>query len=421
MSTLVVGSSFDESFRRPSYTTGRLLTAADLIAEQQAEAVVTRHLGRATGQGVVEGLEVQWSRSVPTQVSVLPGIGIGPDGQPIRLTEAVPLALVNPEDVPDPDPAQPPPVFRQCGTGPSGATTSLGAGVYVLTVAPATRASGRTAAGPLPGSSASSCVDQWVVGGVRLAMVLLWGGDQAATGPGAQTRAANLCLSTDGDVATNPQWAGWRGVLGLGVAPDELPLALLGWDGSALTFVDRWSVRRPPVVAECASTFVALVSDTRVVDGRARFLQFQEQLFEMLAEGNTQGLTARDTFPILPPAGILPVNLDQLGAISTEFPSYPTPDGSPAIDIMQFFSQTPPARIRLIDADRVDSVIDDSWLDDLIDLTSVPLPMFELLIACTPAGADDQIPDRSAVGPFVVFRRFAGPEIDLSTQWPGTG
>jgi hypothetical protein len=92
-----------------------------------------------------------------------------------------------------------------------------------------------------------------------------------------------------------------------GLTPCSLPLAVFDWDGQGLSFVDAWSARRRPVRPSAAVVLAEVVGDDRAADGEARFLQFQDQLAGLLTTAAGTATRAVDAFPLLPPAGLVPI------------------------------------------------------------------------------------------------------------------
>jgi hypothetical protein len=90
----------------------------------------------------------------------------------------------------------------------------------------------------------------------------------------------------------------------------DVPLGVLYWtltDG--IKFIDMWSVRRQLARQSSAGHYAFLQDDRRAAEGEAMFLQFQEQLEDLLRfEANPEALTAKSRFGCLPPIGVLPLN-----------------------------------------------------------------------------------------------------------------
>src|SRR5687768_9358319 len=100
MATQLVGSSFSEGVRAPHFINGRLLTAEDLKAEQEATLRRLASVGQAPGHGVVEGLLV--TQAGVSSVQLTPGLGFNRLGQPVRLNSLLTLSLAPQSDAGQP-------------------------------------------------------------------------------------------------------------------------------------------------------------------------------------------------------------------------------------------------------------------------------------------------------------------------------
>ena len=82
--------------RRVNYFEGRLLTAADFVAEQEYHREkARRHNLRLHGSGVVRGLTVSLQGGATRQatVNVKPGLGIDPTGNELELESGASVAV----------------------------------------------------------------------------------------------------------------------------------------------------------------------------------------------------------------------------------------------------------------------------------------------------------------------------------------
>ena len=115
---------------------GRLLSAEDMRAEQVANRLQHQLLGQAIGEGIAYGLEVA-RPSPPTAQPILrvePGLAISRAGEALRLTKAIDVSLVRPQDGSTPTPADS--IFSACQP-PQSSVYVTGSGVYLLTIGPA--------------------------------------------------------------------------------------------------------------------------------------------------------------------------------------------------------------------------------------------------------------------------------------------
>jgi hypothetical protein len=85
--------------------------------------------------------------------------------------------------------------------------------------------------------------------------------------------------------------------------------------------VDLWAVRRRPVAPPRSTDWPLAVGERTLIEGEARFAQFQAHLSDLLATMPVPAnLRARDHFRWLPAAGVLPVaGPDPRGVSATTF------------------------------------------------------------------------------------------------------
>lgn len=350
-----------QGVRRPNYFNGRVLTAEDLRADQDAARAYAKALARAAGDGIASGMRVRpGGLSGAPSVTVSAGLAVNPAGDPLELSAEVAVRLVaepRPETSPTADSG-----FSACL--PPDARAS-GAGLYVLTIAPASGTQGRAPRVAPGGAAAGACGPRWTVDGLRFrllpvdptALAIAAGIrtdalDPADAGPQAQSRirsAVAHALLGSGGVADRGRDPLRRGDPdGLAVlrregllAPDDVPLALLRWGGGVtVDFVDEWAARRPRQPGDDPQRALEiLLGPQRPVSGAASILQFAAHLDDLLAQQRrvvipgvgglrppVRGpmpprlapslasmprfgapISARDHFVRLPPAGILPV------------------------------------------------------------------------------------------------------------------
>jgi hypothetical protein len=311
----VVGSTFLGGLRAPNYVNGRLLSAEDLKADQEAVRARLAALGQAVGHGVVDGLEV---KAGTRQVTVTAGLGVNREGGLVRLPSAVTLNVA-----PEPGQGTPPRYdrFENCErAGADGKPGRIDAGAYVLVARPASQLEDR-----VPVKSATTapagCVGKWEVNGVEFrAFRLGWEppahkSDLLAASASVHDTRRNLlahwCFGTAAlqGLARDPFTFGptWGGLDEVGIPPADLPLAVFVWTGAAIDFVDLWSARRRVVAPDALTGWHALLADARAADSQARFLQFQQQVDELVVKGLAPGVQAANVFRFLPPAGFLPL------------------------------------------------------------------------------------------------------------------
>lgn len=330
--------------RNTHFFNGRLLTAEDLRAEQEANRQQRRQLGLAIGAGVVEGFDVALVSNGPKPVlRISRGLALTRKGAALALAEDVEVGLVRTPNAPALNGGAG--LFAICGPEATTPSTAIAEGVYLLVAGPA---SGFAEHAPVVGFNgngvASGCDHRFAVEGVafRLVGVNLAQVDfvspatrtalttlLAQTSPASRARLRNwlahLCFGTEQSAgfAADPfrlpggqspltsyglvDWLRGRGNL----TECDVPLALLLWTTAGVQFVDLWSVRRKPVPPAASAVWPLTTGARRSAEGEAAFLQFQAQLTAMIQGGGfgatlTQ-LHALDLFRYLPAVGLVPL------------------------------------------------------------------------------------------------------------------
>jgi hypothetical protein len=308
----------DSGIRSINFFNGRLLSARDLTREQSAYREGDKRLGKAIGEGVAYGLEVSpasTSRKDSPAVSVEAGLAINRNGQTLALSARTDVALVRSSGANAA--AQ---VFSDCLPLQTGTYVS-GAGLYLLTIAPAQTVEGRAITNGL-NPVTSSCSTDTLVSTVQFRLIQI---DSAFTANDLQNEAllrnlvAYKCFGvadTNAFIADpfNSEIAQW-GLLD-GLRPNQLtdcevPLAVLYWtDKDGLNFVDMWSVRRRIVAPQSSSAWASLNSDRRVAEAEAMFMQFQEQIESVCLSTTAEQTRAVDQFRYVPAVGFIPLAQD---------------------------------------------------------------------------------------------------------------
>jgi len=347
-----IGPIFETGIQTPHYFNGRLLTAADLQANQDASKTRQAWFGMSSGYGIVTGLEVTAVKS-NTELHIAPGKCLNRKGQVIHVQGEISL------------PPLPPP--RQTSTSAQadqGQFTSVkpqtiqpspdaSAGVYLLTAVPIADGYKGTAAAQLQTgnavtSSSNNAVaappaasSQWEVERFRLRLIHL--SDSDLTGmysaddlqgitvndDNRRNLVAHWCYGTlalqnlGGDPFNFQQQYGDADQLGSlpDLGDDDVPLATFHWNGSALTFVDMWSARRRMIRDAQGGAWQTAASDKRMAINQARFHQFQDHLNELAQQSKhpKSGLDLSkrqltDFFTFLPPLGFLPTSTSSVRA-----------------------------------------------------------------------------------------------------------
>jgi hypothetical protein len=306
------------ALRATHFFNGRLLTGEDLDREQHVQATRLARLATAIGDGVVEGLTIEvalGSTAARPLVTVSPGLVLSRSGLALQLPEETDVALARSGAQPGSEPGG---LFADCQPYTAN-EYSTGAGVYLLTIGPASTEEGLAPVSGLHNTEAP-CNTAYAVEAVsfrlvRLALPLSELNDpdhlrnRVAYRMFAPAEVAELERDPFGVPLT--EYGLLDQLRGVCLYDNEVPLGLIGWQaGEGVTFVDHWSVRRRLVRRGVGGRFGPQASDRLLAEGEARFLQFQEHVEDLVVESTDPGhLNASDAFLLLPPAGLLPVGV----------------------------------------------------------------------------------------------------------------
>jgi hypothetical protein len=352
--------------RSVNFFNGRLLTGEDLTAEQQANRVAHSLLGQAVGSGVAYGLEVTESATL-SQVaspvlSVKRGLAINPNGGTLLLDNDTDISLVRPASPTTGGSS----VFKECLPMQSGVYIA-GAGVYLLTIGPASATQGLAEVSGVS-TGVAPCNSKYKADGVQFRLVQL---DLTLAELGDVNHLRNLVAYKCFGVAdwaadvTDPfgTHSGGHGLIdqlraAQTITGCEVPLAVLYWTATdGVVFVDVWSVRRALVSKDLLDTWAPGAGRRRFVEGLATFLQFQQQLNDLAGSApaiNPLSVKVTDYFRYLPASGLLPI-----GNV--------TGDG---FDYLQFLSGRTYRNPVFMDGTRVERLIHTSFLYPAIDLSN---------------------------------------------------
>lgn len=353
MATPLATPLLDLGIENPNFFEGRLLTAAALRADQEANRARQRQLGRAIGAGVVEGLWVTLKSSgvdgSDPVVAISRGLAFNRKGQALEIAkEKQEIVLAAAAEADRPTDAG---LFHPCS--PSGKVAATGEGVYLLVLSPASGYSEETApmSGLGTGTIGAGCGRRWAVEGVQLRLValnpltvsdlsdatksLLQDELLAATDAPRLSKLRNvlahLCFGTEAltrwpadPFATEsgtPALASYGALDDLRAAGRltdcDVPLALLYWTLSGVRFLDNWSVRRCPSPPACSDDWPSLARNRRRREGAATLFQFQDHLADLLGvPGPPPSVTAKESFRWLPAVGLLPLPTSGVRGVS---------------------------------------------------------------------------------------------------------
>ena len=321
----------DGGIRSVNFFNGRLLSGRDLSREQTARREADARLGRAVGEGVAYGLEVardgKLDKPAAPVLRINAGLAVNRVGQTLRLAADVSVALTRRFDAADAGC-----VFANC-TPLAGGTYVAGAGVYLLTIAPAQTSEGRAATNGLDPTNVA-CNTDATVEAVQFRLItinrLRYSGLDVSS-PQFRNRLAYRCFGIEAreQNAIDP----WRvdapryGLIDelreVGLDDRDVPLAVLSWTLDGIQFIDMWAVRRAllapdalsgfsfqrdPLKPEELSSFAFIARRRRLIEAHAMCAQFQEQLADTLAAAsNPAAVVATDLLRYLPPFGIVPL------------------------------------------------------------------------------------------------------------------
>jgi hypothetical protein len=353
--------------RSVNFFNGRLLTGEDLTAEQQANRVAHSLLGQAVGSGVAYGLEVTESAALSQiaspVLSVKRGLAINPNGGTLLLDNDTDISLVRPTS-PTTGVSS---VFKECLPMQSGVYIA-GAGVYLLTIGPASATQGLAEVSGVS-TGVAPCNSKYKADGVQFRLVQL---DLTLAELGDVNHLRNLVAYKCFGVAdwaadvTDPfgTHSGGHGLIdqlraAQTITGCEVPLAVLYWTATdGVVFVDMWAVRRALVSKDLLDAWAPGAGRRRFVEGLAMFLQFQEQVNDLVESApaiNPLSVKVTDYFRYLPASGLLPI-----GNVSP----------GEGFDYLQFLSGRTYRNPVFMEGARLERVIHTSFLYPPIDLSN---------------------------------------------------
>ncbi len=295
---------------------GRLLTGADLTRLQEARRTGDRHLGLALGDGVAFGLDVvqhpALSSAAAPVLRVAPGLAVNRLGQGLRLERETAVALTRRFETPVPAT-----LFEPCNPIAAG-TYVAGAGVYVLTVAPASLPEGRAPSNGLDPAAVRCNIDA-TVEALQFRLLAVPAALYADLDPASRRFRSQLAYRCFGiDERERALADPWRddplsyglidALRDVGLEPRDVPLALIYWTANGLRFIDNWAVRRRLHAADGPEAGAFLQRERLWIEGEAICAQFQAHLADLLATtAQPEKLVAADHMDYLPPFGMLPL------------------------------------------------------------------------------------------------------------------
>ena len=396
MSPIQLQSPFlDGGIRSINFFNGRLLSAEDLSQQATAHQEANRHLGLTIGEGVASGLQVSPTAAVNTQndprVTITPGLAINRLGRTLALPTEVDVSLARPQNNETSTPASA--TFDNCGELQPGAYIT-GAGAFLLTIGPASGGSGRAPVSGL-GNVAVGCNSRYNIEGVQFRLIelplkldILSEREHlrnrlayACFDPGTKNLSAILRDPFSTNISSRATFLAdpfgphteKYGLLDA-LRPDhltdcEVPLAIVYWTlDNGIEFIDTWSVRRRLINPPANQRWSPLLSDRRVSETEAMFLQFEEQIEDIRAKERNKmpDIQAAQRFEFFPPVGMLPVSAE----------------GSPVgFNTQTFFGARAPKETAIIQGSLLRGLLHEALYHEPIDLrasgTIQPYLIFE--------------------------------------------
>jgi hypothetical protein len=402
------------ALRSVNFFNGRLLTGDDLQREQATNQARLARVGRADGEGVAYGLEVTPRPAASTNarpvVQIAPGLALSRSGIALELSAPVEVSLLHPAPSSGSQ-VEPGNLFAECQPAAPG-TYTAGSGVYVLVVRPAQTGEGRAQVSGLARGE-SPCTVSLSVETVAFRLIrLALAGSELSNVPLLRNRVAYECFGvTEAGLAIVDPFAappGWSLIDALRtqvLGDDEVPLATIGWSIDAgIEFIDLWSVRRRLTRPPVEDAWALLSGDRPSAKGEAMFLQFQEQLADLMVGPSAESVTIADSFEYLPPAGIVPVA--SAGALR------------PGIDPTTFFAGTTTRAAMVLEGAKVPPLLRRSFqFPPIVPASRELIWLYEVRENRDPGAWTAGAPG----GPYLLFttgfmRYAAQPQFDLS-RW----
>jgi hypothetical protein len=331
-STELLQPILDGGIRSVKFFNGRLLSGEDMSDEQAANHEGRDRLGQAMGEGVAFGLEVSEAaglskRDAPV-LTINAGMAVNRQGQTLKLAAANSVSLIRQTvaDTSAPSGA----IFKdRQQTQVQSSVYIAGAGVYLLTIAPAEGSAGRAPVSGL-GNTAITCNARYTVEGVKFRLLQLNISNADLSNPALlRNRVAYKCFGTS--IIANDSFTQQASAYGLletlrpnSLTDYDVPLALIYWTASGgITFLDQWAARRRLTRHAASDRLAHFLGDRRASETEAMLLQFDEHIQDIAAREKkevTRKMAASERFEFLPPAGIVPIsNGPALPGFNSEF------------------------------------------------------------------------------------------------------
>lgn len=322
--------------RRPRYFDGKFLTGADLTRDQDYIRQRQADLARATGTGIVSGLNVTLESTAGGEAVVItPGHGVTPSGDLVMVTTRRRVALL---DLPASERLDSTMGLRAVPRLPLGRRT----GLFLLVLRPVEFSANPVAAYPTTIAGPRRIEDSDVIEASAITLIPYPDTGSAASLAEARRYVARKIFL--GEPAGLPQ--------------DALPLAMLAMERGSVRWVDVAMVRRE--TGADTPLAVSMGSRPRAL-AEAYVLQYRQHLADVLGERARAGLptafAAAQYFAALPAAGPMPAAAilpDSFGFRQLWFP--------PSVDVTLSF----------VPADEIAVIVEESLAMPPVDFSADP-------------------------------------------------
>lgn len=302
------------SLRATNFFNGRLVTGADLTREQTARREAVWRVGKAVGEGIVYGLEVEKDSNSGANpaVSVKKGLAVSRCGQALYLAEDTSIDLLQRFGSVD----EASKIFGDCQPLAVGSYMA-GFGFYLLVLSPAESSEGSAPTSGL-NNTFSACNTDVILETVQFNLLPI--DTFVKSGAPVGKRLRNFIAYRCFGAAKLPNF--FKDPLGFALdsyglmdelrgkllSNSDVPLAIINWTSEGLQFVENWAVRRRISRRDDDEDWTQIVKDRRLSETESMMMQFAAQIENLESEGaNLPTIIAKDYFRHLPPAGILPV------------------------------------------------------------------------------------------------------------------
>lgn len=304
------------SLRATNFFNGRLVTGADMTREQTSRREAVWRAGKAAGEGIVYGLEVEKDKDAGVNpiVTVSKGLAVNRCGQALYLSDDTSVDLLQRFGTVN----QPSTIFGDCQPLQVG-TYAAGFGFYLLVLSPAETNEGSAPTSGLNNASAT-CNTNVILETAQFNLLPVDPFVKNDPLPSDKLKLRNhiayRCFGAgkSQELFKNPlgfpldSYGLLDEMRSSSLADSDVPLAIINWTSKGVEFVETWAVRRRVTRRDTDKNWTQLVKDRRRSEAEAMMMQFAEQIKNLEAAGtNLSTVAATQYFRYLPPAGLLPV------------------------------------------------------------------------------------------------------------------